>query len=179
MPRRFPIIWLTGNMGAGKTTLARAAETFYNEVCAEDSPAARRCIVLDGDEMRSTISLGATLSPEDRRTHNLRVARLANLLSERGFLVLVSVIAPFASVRKEIDALCHPLWVYVHRSHLEAPDRPYEPPLKPALVIDTDVQSKAGAADVFLQFLRGLIAGEDFFKEKERMTLTKVMGMVG
>ncbi|MEK7591082.1 MAG: adenylyl-sulfate kinase [Patescibacteria group bacterium] len=172
MARRFPIIWLTGNTGAGKTTLARAAETFCNEVCAEDSPAARRCIVLDGDEMRSTISLGATLSPEDRRTHNLRVARLANLLSERGFLVVVSVIAPFASVRKEIDALCRPLWVYVKRSGLEAVDRPYEVPAYPTLTINNDMHSKDEALGLFLQFLRGIVAGSGLKSRGRRQSLS-------
>ena len=77
----------------------------------------------------------------DRRRHNLRIARLANLLSEHGFVVIVSVIAPFERVRQELQNICNPVWVYVKQSDLEAADRPYEPPLTPALVIDNDLLS--------------------------------------
>jgi len=78
---RFPVVWLTGNTGAGKTTLAFGVRDYFNEKTQIDSPLARRIIILDGDEMRATVSVDEGLSPEDRRRHNLRVARLAHLLS--------------------------------------------------------------------------------------------------
>lgn len=139
--RRFSVIWLTGNTGAGKSTLAEGMKRFFNEREASGSAADRRVIVLDGDEMRATVSCDEGLSPGDRRKHNLRVARLAHLLSEHGFLVIVAVIAPFAGVREEIRVLCNPQWVYVKRSGLSRADRPYEPPENPDLTIDNDVLS--------------------------------------
>ena len=93
-----PIIWLTGNSGSGKTTLAYGIRDYFNESDL-DSNFARRVIVLDGDEMRSTISIDEGFSPEDRKRHNLRVARLAKLMTEHGFLVIVAVIAPFNKAR--------------------------------------------------------------------------------
>ncbi|HLC76263.1 MAG TPA: adenylyl-sulfate kinase [Candidatus Peribacterales bacterium] len=136
--KRFPIIWLTGNTGAGKSTLAFAMREYFNEEAPTDSPIARRVIVLDGDEMRDVISREEGLSAVDRRQHNLRVARLADLLSRHGFFVIVSVIAPFVTVRKEIDGICKPQWIYVKRGGLSSGDRPYEEPTSAHLVIDID-----------------------------------------
>ncbi|MDP7069052.1 MAG: adenylyl-sulfate kinase, partial [Candidatus Peribacteraceae bacterium] len=145
-------VWLTGNSGAGKTTIATGMEEYFNNKDTE-SPLARRIVNLDGDEMRATVSQDEGFSPEDRRRHNLRVARLANLLSEKGFLVLVSVIAPFDTVRAELQELCDPLWIYVKRDGLGAPDRPYEPPENPALKIDNDITSIEEARELVKNFL--------------------------
>lgn len=153
----FPIFWLTGNTGAGKTTLARSIEKYFNEESSVAHPAAKRVIVLDGDEMRATISTQDSFSAEDRRTHNLRVARLAKLFQSKGFLVIVSVIAPFEKVRSEIDQICDPLWVYLKRSHLEAKDKPYEFPTHPVLVIDQDVLSVSEGSERLLKYIIGTL----------------------
>ena len=58
------VIWLTGNSGAGKTTTAYNFKKKLEE-CG------KQCIILDGDEMRSSISLGAGFSKEAREEHNL------------------------------------------------------------------------------------------------------------
>lgn len=121
------IFWLTGNSGAGKTTVAKLVQKHLPH-----------SIILDGDEMRRTISTEEGFSPEDRRRHNLRVARLAELLSSQGFTVIVSVIAPFASVREELGAICNPHWIYVKRSGLEHENKPYEAPENPDLILDHD-----------------------------------------
>jgi adenylylsulfate kinase-like enzyme len=137
------VVWLTGNAGAGKTTLARFLKEEFSG----------RAVVLDGNEMRTSISTDCGFSPEDRREHNLRVARLADILAHQGFLVVVAVIAPFARVRKEIDAICRPLWVYVKRDGSTSPDHPYEPPPKPDLLIDTRILSLAQARRRLCTFL--------------------------
>ncbi len=158
MKSRFPILWLTGNTGAGKTTLAHGLETYVNE---ELDPSrfeyARRLIVLDGDDMRATISTEETLTPDDRRKHNLRVARLASHLQSRGFLVVVAVIAPFMSVRSEIDALCSPLWIYVKRTQEKSSEKPYEAPLSPAHTIDHDTLNIPDAQQSLRAFLIGAV----------------------
>jgi adenylylsulfate kinase-like enzyme len=164
---RFPILWLTGNTGAGKTTLANGLEQHINEELSSDHPLARRCIVLDGDDMRATISTDETLTPEDRRKHNLRVARLAAHLQSRGFLVVVAVIAPFASVREEIASICDPVWIYIRRESDVHPDRPYEAPASPDVVIDHDQLDIAGAQAVLRAFVSGR-TGADFTIMRDR-----------
>ena len=132
MKRKF-VIWLTGNSGAGKTTLAYNFKEKVN------------CIILDGDEMRSSISLGAGFSKEAREEHNLRVARLAEVLRKQGQLVIVSVIAPFESTRKKLEEIVPIKWVYVKRDLPEDSNKPYEAPVKPDLIIDNDKNNEFGA----------------------------------
>jgi hypothetical protein len=93
-----PIVWLTGQSGSGKTTLGECIKSLFGTA-----------VILDGDEMRDSIS-SEGFSRKDRHAHNLRVARLAQVLSKQS-LVIVSVIAPFADARSEIDNLISPLWV--------------------------------------------------------------------
>ena len=124
------IIWLTGNSGTGKTTIGKLLAHHFE------------AILLDGDEMRNTISLGAGFSAEDREEHNLRVARLAKLLDSQGKDVIVSVIAPYEATRKKIDKMICPLWIYFYRPSLPVcEDKPYEPPINYFASINTDEQS--------------------------------------
>lgn len=109
------VVWLTGQSGAGKTTIAKKIQ---EEV---------QCIILDGDEMRESVSLGTGFSREARTEHNYRVARLAKVLS-RQHLVIVSVIAPIDEVRKKIDEICQPEWIYLKRDMPEREGHFYEEP---------------------------------------------------
>ena len=153
----FPILWLTGNTGSGKSTLADAAEKHINRSAPSWNSAARKLVVLDGDELRETISLDEDLSAEGRRKHNLRTARLAKLLQQKGFLVVVSVIAPFEALRKEIDAICSPQWIYVKRSGITSEDRPYEEPAHPDFLIDTDALDKQKATQSFIEYVMEML----------------------
>ncbi|MAE68355.1 MAG: adenylyl-sulfate kinase [Candidatus Peribacteraceae bacterium] len=161
MSKRFPVIWLTGNSGAGKSTLAFAMREHINEQMDTSNPLARRVVVLDGDEMRDTVSRDEGFSPEDRRKHNMRVARLAALLRDSGYLVIVAVIAPFESVRQELQVMCDPTWVYIKRSGLGAEDRPYEAPENPDLLIDNDQLSIKEAQEKFKQFLESQLVVQE------------------
>ena len=114
-------------------------------------------MVLDGDEMRETISTHEDLSPEGRRSHNLRVARLASLLSKQGMIVLVCVIAPFEAARKEATEICSPHWIYVKRDGLDAPDRPYEPPANPELTLNHDTMTKEESLIALEEFVRSYL----------------------
>ena len=102
------IIWLTGASGAGKTTLAKALVKKL-----------RNWIILDGDEMRDSISVGAGFDKKERTEHNLRVARLAKVLEKQGSNILVSVIAPFPDLREKVDLICSPKWVCLKGTHEE------------------------------------------------------------
>lgn len=123
-----PIYWITGQSNSGKTALANNLQKEIGGV------------VLDGDEMRKSISLGASFSKKDRHEHNLRVARLAQVLSSKN-LVIVSVIAPFESTRKKLSKMINPIWIYVKRTLPKEKDKPYEPPKNPDVAVDTDIQT--------------------------------------
>lgn len=122
------IVWLTGNVGSGKTSLAYLLKERLN------------AIVLDGDELRASISTDLGFSKKDRETHNLRVARLAKVLQTQGFNVVVAVIAPFQSTRDKITKLIDPFWIYI-KGEKKTKDMPYEIPKKPDVTIDPTIES--------------------------------------
>jgi adenylylsulfate kinase-like enzyme len=117
------ILWLTGNSGSGKTTLAR-------------SLADKNTVILDGDITR-TIWPGLTMSKEDRWTQGLRNARLAAMLENQGFVVIVSIIAPYADLRKEITNICGCKWIYLPGGK-EGAHYPYEIPSDPEIKVCYD-----------------------------------------
>lgn len=109
------IIWLTGESESGKTTMAIELQKEYE------------CIILDGDEMRDSISLGIGFSREDRLKHNLKIARLAKVLSKQKNIV-VAVIAPTKTIRDEINKICSPVWIYIKKDIEERAGHFYEEP---------------------------------------------------
>lgn len=137
------IVWLTGQSGAGKTTLANALQKDIGGV------------ILDGDEMRETISKDLGFSKKDRDTHNLRVARLAQVLAKKS-LVIVSVITPFEETRKKIDTIVKPVWVHVDRKLPKHPDKPYENPKNPHIRVESDKQSTAEQVSIVVNYLKTL-----------------------
>lgn len=151
----YPIFWLTGNSGAGKSTLAFGVRDHLKSV---GDRLAEKIVVLDGDEMRATVSTHEDLSPEGRRSHNLRVARLAKLLQSQGFLVIVSVIAPFEDVREELSHECSPLWIHVKKEGLTSDDKPYESPKNPDFVADHDCLGERKSIEKFAEYVRGSVS---------------------
>lgn len=133
------IIWLTGESGSGKTTLAKALQREWP------------CIILDGNEMRDSVSLGAGFSKEDRAEHNYRVARLAKVISKQ-LNVVVSVIAPMKNVREVIDEICSPVWIYVKRVLPEREGYFYEES-DDYFTVNTDELSVAEETDRVLRFI--------------------------
>jgi len=95
------IIWITGKRGAGKTTLAKQMQAHM-----------KNAVLLDGDDMRASISTDLGFTDQQRLKHNLRVARLAKTLEKQGFPVIVATICP-PSVREEVYFECKPRWIHL------------------------------------------------------------------
>jgi len=113
-----------------------------------------KAILLDGDIMRESISVGAGFDKASREEHNFRVARLAKVLDNQGFRVVVSVIAPYKSTREKIDKLISPIWVYLLSSALVAlEDRPYEVSKNYCLSFDTDNMGIEQCYDNIMSFI--------------------------
>lgn len=105
------IIWIYGNTGAGKTTLAKRIRS-------------DNTILLDGDRMREIWKLGFT--KEDRWEQNLRTARLAAYLYEQGFEVIVALICPYKKLREEVTKLINPRWILVEGGMKPSEKYPFE-----------------------------------------------------
>jgi adenylylsulfate kinase len=87
------VLWFTGLSGAGKSTTARA---LIEPLQANGG----KVELLDGDDLRKTISKGLGFSREDRIDNIRRIVYLSNLLSRNGVTVIVSVITPYEEMRE-------------------------------------------------------------------------------
>jgi sulfate adenylyltransferase/3'-phosphoadenosine 5'-phosphosulfate synthase len=120
--------------------------------------------VLDGDEVRTNLSKGLGFSKEDRDTNIRRIGYVAGLLSRHGAAVITAAISPYREVRDEVRAKTPGfVEVYVECTLDELVRRdvkglyekalrgeianftgvsdPYEPPLNPEVVVETERES--------------------------------------
>ena len=136
------VFWLTGPSGAGKTTVAKAVQAITDNV-----------VIIDGDDMRESISVGAGFSVEERRIHNMRVARLAKVLARQPLTVLVSVIAPMHEARVAASDICQAEWVYIKRTLPEREGHFYEEP-ENIQTLDHDKLSVEESRDKLLKIIK-------------------------
>jgi bifunctional enzyme CysN/CysC len=91
-------VWFTGLPGAGKSTIAAAAE---ERLIAAGAPA----FMLDGDNLRSGLNGDLGFDREARSENVRRTAHVAQLLAESGTIALVSLVSPYAADRAAAAAL--------------------------------------------------------------------------
>jgi bifunctional enzyme CysN/CysC len=150
-------VWFTGLSGAGKTTICNAVAT---ELLARGL----RAEVIDGDVIRKHLCKDLGYSKRDRDENIRRIAFIAQLLTRNGIVVLVSAISPYREGRDEargtigdfievyVDtplATCElrdPKELYRKARSGEIQgftgiDDPYEPPLAPEVVCNTERES--------------------------------------
>ena len=156
-------LWFTGLSGAGKSTVAGLVER-------ELRGRGERVEVLDGDVVRTNLSKGLGFSREDRDTNIRRIAFVADLLSRNGVCAITAAISPYRATRDEARAMMGDRFVeiYVKASVEECARRdvkglyekafrgeireftgvsdPYEEPLRPELVLDTERESPEESA---------------------------------
>ena len=167
-PRGFTL-WFTGLSGAGKSTLSQAlAEILRSRK--------RRVEILDGDEVRENLSKGLGFSREDRDTNIRRIGYVCHLLSRNGVVAISAAISPFREVRDEnrrrignfveVFVKC-PLEVLIQRDvkglykkalagqikEFTGVSHPYEEPLKPELVVETDRESVEQSVNKIIRYL--------------------------
>ncbi|MDD9268856.1 adenylyl-sulfate kinase [Bacillus sp. 3255] len=97
MSKHGEVLWFTGLSGSGKSTTARA-------LVEPLRASGRRVELLDGDELRQTISQGLGFSREDRIANIKRIVFLCKLLSRNGVTVIVSAITPYEEMREHARA---------------------------------------------------------------------------
>ena len=168
-------IWLTGLSGSGKTTIAqKLAETFRYSRFIE---------LMDGDEIRKGLSSDLGFSKEDRNEHNKRVIFCSKLLARNGVIVVVALISPYRETRAyakgEIPNTMEvfvkaPLDVCIERDpkglykkalageikNFTGIDDPYEEPISPDVVVETDRESVQESVNKILRKAKelGLLA---------------------
>lgn len=172
------VIWFTGLSGSGKSTLANAVEASLFE---------RGChtYILDGDNIRHGLNKDLGFSPHDREENIRRIGEVAHLFAQAGVIVMTAFISPYRADR-DLSRKLNPEGVFFEiycRCSLEECERrdtkglykkaragevkeftgisaPYEEPVQPELVLDTDRESLQESAGKVLAFLekQGIIA---------------------
>ena len=91
------VIWLTGLSGAGKSTLA---EVLVSRLRKLGFPV----IMLDGDELRklfySDTSKYVEFNRQNRLDNGFRYAKLCQMLSNQGFIIVIATISMFKEIYK-------------------------------------------------------------------------------
>ncbi|MCE5333210.1 MAG: adenylyl-sulfate kinase [Desulfobacteraceae bacterium] len=163
------VVWLTGLSGSGKSTLAQA-------LCEKLEAAGLPIERLDGDVMRGVFpNTGFTKAARDE--HIRRVGFMASRLEHHGVIVVASFISPYREARDFVRGLCKNfVEVYVKTSIEECRrrdvkglykkaadgqisgftglDDPYEEPLTPEVVIETEKLTLEKSVDKMLQYLK-------------------------
>jgi adenylylsulfate kinase len=186
------VVWLTGLPGSGKTTVAKILEGRIREL-------GLKAEVLDGDEVRKNLSPELGFSKQDRETHAKRVVYISKLLSRNGVITIVSLISPFREFRKyardtigknfievwvkasaETCRIRDPKGLYKKAttgqvSNLTGVQDPYEPPLNPEVVLETESENPEESADRVMNYIRksGFLTNTLSFHEPRSYELRK------
>ena len=106
------VIWLTGQPGSGKTTLANAVIEKIRSLNPTLS-----IINLDGDDLRN-INKNKDYSKAGRIKNISTAISIVRFLSNKDFLCIVSIVSPYAYLRDELKSEFPFLEVYLHTSEI-------------------------------------------------------------
>jgi adenylylsulfate kinase len=165
------VVWLTGLPGSGKSTIANLLEAaLFKKGC--------QTIILDGDNIRHGLNSDLGFSRSDRAENIRRIGEVAGLMAGNGLISIVSFVSPFRKHRDSVRAKLRPgefIEVFVGCSLAECQKRdpkglykkaglgkikeftgitsPYEKPLRPEIVLDTERLSAGQCAVRILAYL--------------------------
>ena len=165
-------IWLTGLSGSGKSTIAVAAE----KALAQKG---RLTYILDGDNIRHGLNSNIGFSPADRTENIRRIGEVSKLFTDAGIIVFTSFISPYRADRDAVRKLMGEgdfveAWVQATVDTCESRDvkglykkarageikdftgisAPYEEPLEPEVVLDTNGQSVDQSVAALVAYLQ-------------------------
>ena len=165
------LVWFTGLSASGKSTIAHSVEKELHD-------RGIRTYVLDGDNVRHGLNSNLGFSPEDRKENIRRIGEVAKLMADAGIVVFTAFISPYREDRDTVRKLFegdHFYEVFVKCSLEECEkrdpkglykkaragiiknytgiDSPYEEPLAPELVVDTEHLTIEESVDQVIDFL--------------------------
>ena len=190
-------IWFTGLSCSGKSTLSKKLEDALRK------RGLAKIEILDGDVVRTNLSKGLGFSKEDRDINIKRIGFVCKLLSRNGVVAIAAAISPYREVRdfnrKEIgdfvEVYCKcPLDVCIERDvkgfykkalageikNYTGVDDPYEEPLHPEVIIETDRETPEVSVAKIIQKLEmlGYLAPEEavYTPEEEEKVKKRLEG---
>ena len=188
-------IWFTGFSGSGKSTLSEVIEQHMKAL-------GRNVEVLDGDIVRTHLSKGLGFSREDRDTNIKRIGFVCNLLTRNGVICISAAIAPYREARdwarKEIGNFVEvyvrcPIEVCRQRDvkglyklvdegkikNFTGVDDPYEEPLHPELIVETDKETvDESVARIFAKLTQlGYLEAEDDHEDESKVVVDRLAAL--
>jgi adenylylsulfate kinase len=100
------IINLTGQAGAGKSTIARELEKIL-----------KNPIVIDGDELRE-IFVNKDYSEDGRRKNITNAYNIARFLEAKGFTPIIALISPYEDLREDLKSTSEVKEIYIHTTQI-------------------------------------------------------------
>jgi adenylyl-sulfate kinase len=168
-------LWFTGLPCSGKSTLAQLVAT-------ELAQRGRGVEILDGDVVRTNLTKGLGFSKEDRDENIRRIGFVCRLLSRHGAVAIAAAISPYREIRDEVRAgiknfvevyVNTPLELCIERDvkgmykkalagqmkDFTGVDAPYEAPVNPEVLIETQKETPQQSAERILRYLeeRGFV----------------------
>lgn len=165
-------IWFTGLPSSGKSTIARILERRFRQE-------GLKCELLDGDVVRTNLSKGLGFSREDRDANIKRIGFVAHLLTRNNVIAIGAAISPFREARDynrklignfvEVYVKCpvdecekrdvKGLFKKARAGEIKGftgVDDPYEEPLHPEVICETEKQTAEESADKVIRKLEEL-----------------------
>lgn len=166
------VLWFTGLSGSGKSTVANAAaKALFDQ--------GLNPYVLDGDNIRHGLNKDLGFSEEDRTENIRRIGEVSKLFVDSGQIVLTAFISPFIKDRELVRDLLEAdefIEVYIKCPVDECEkrdpkglyekarkglirdftgiDSPYEEPVNPEIVVETDKYSVEESVEHIVQYLK-------------------------
>ena len=153
------VVWLTGLSGSGKSTIADHLEQHLFKKGIHTAN-------LDGDMLRTGLNKDLGFSEEDRSENIRRIAEISKILSDNGLVVIAAFVSLFSKDRNLVKKTVGEenfIEIFVQTSIEECErrdvkglyskarkgdlknftgiDSPYENPINPDLIIDTEKTS--------------------------------------
>ena len=166
-------LWFTGLPSSGKST---TAFTLEHELLSRGYLA----YVLDGDNVRHGLNKNLGFSAEDREENIRRIGEVAKLFADAGLVTMTSFISPYRRDRDLARRIHEEAGIRFIEIFVDTPvdvceqrdpkglyqtarkgelkgftgvDDPYEPPLRPEMIIKTEKLSPAELTEQLLAFL--------------------------
>ena len=152
-------LWFTGLPSSGKSTIAREVyQQLYDRGDAVE--------LLDGHDVRESLSRGLSFAREDREEHIRRIGYVAKLLSRNGIIAICAAVSPYRATRDEVrrnvtnfvevyvecpvklaeERDTDGMYVRARRGEIEeftGVNAPYEAPVAPEVHIHSDSETVA------------------------------------
>ncbi|MFD1415599.1 adenylyl-sulfate kinase [Oceanobacillus jeddahense] len=166
------IVWFTGLSGSGKSTISVELEKELHHLGV-------RTYRLDGDNIRHGLNKDLGFGPDGRKENIRRIGEVSKLMVEAGLIVLTAFISPYREDRNEVRKMMEHgefIEVFVNASiktceardpkglyqkvragkmkGFTGVDAPYEAPVNPEIILNTDVESIEESVQKLMFYLK-------------------------